>query len=119
MVPNESEHDTGTKILLSGSAGPINIPGGRTTTQDLDSVIDNVFNHPNVGPFIGRQLIQHLVTSNPSPSYIARVATVFNNNGSGVRGDLRAVVRAILLDPEARGNAKCYGGKGDLVLTLR
>jgi uncharacterized protein (DUF1800 family) len=105
MVTNESEHDTGSKTLLAGSAGPINIPGGRTTTQDLDSVIDNVFNHPNVGPFIGRQLIQHLVTSNPSPAYIARVATVFNNNGQGVRGDLRAVVRAVLLDPEARGNA--------------
>ncbi len=97
------------------------IPGGRTTTQDLESVIDNVFNHPNVGPFIGRQLIQHLVTSNPSPQYIARVATVFNNNGSGVRGDLRAVVRAILLDPEARGNAKCsptYGKLREPVLFL-
>jgi uncharacterized protein (DUF1800 family) len=114
MVTNESEHDTGTKTLLSDSTGPIVIPGGRTTTQDLDSVIDNVFNHPNVGPFIGRQLIQHLVTSNPSPSYIARVATVFNNNGSGVRGDLRAVVRAILLDPEARGNAKCSPTYGKL-----
>jgi uncharacterized protein (DUF1800 family) len=114
MVTIESEHDTGPKTLLAGSAGPISIPGGRTTTQDLDSVIDNVFNHPNVGPFIGRQLIQHLVTSNPSPAYIARVASVFNNNGQGVRGDLRAVVRAILLDPEARGNAKCSATYGKL-----
>ncbi|MCM3870278.1 MAG: DUF1800 family protein, partial [Pyrinomonadaceae bacterium] len=121
MVTIESEHDTGTKTLLSDSTGPIVIPGGRTTTQDLESVIDNVFNHPNVGPFIGRQLIQHLVTSNPSPQYIARIATVFNNNGSGVRGDLRAVVRAILLDPEARGNAKCsptYGKLREPVLFL-
>jgi uncharacterized protein (DUF1800 family) len=121
MVTNESEHDTGAKMLLSGSAGPVSIPGGRTTTQDLDSVIDNVFNHPNVGPFIGRQLIQHLVTSNPSPSYIARVATVFNNNGQGVRGDLKAVVKAILMDPEARGNAKCsptYGKLREPVLFL-
>jgi hypothetical protein len=69
-------------------------------------VIDNLFNHPNVGPFIGRQLIQHLVTSNPSPEYIRRITNVFNNNGQGVRGDLKAVVRAILLDPEARGNSK-------------
>ena len=69
-------------------------------------MINNVFNHPNVGPFIGRQLIQHLVTSNPSPAYVGRVTAVFNNNGQGVRGDLRAVVRAILLDPEARGNSK-------------
>lgn len=121
MVTNESEHDTGPKTLLSGSTGPVSIPGGQNTTQDLESVIDNVFNHPNVGPFISRQLIQHLVTSNPSPSYIARVATVFNNNGQGVRGDLKAVVRAILLDPEARGNAKCsptYGKLREPVLFL-
>lgn len=63
---------------------------------------DTLFNHPNVGPFIGRQLIQRLVTSNPSPGYVARVASVFNNNGLGTRGDLKAVVRAILLDSEAR-----------------
>jgi uncharacterized protein (DUF1800 family) len=121
MVTNESEHDTGSKTLLSGSTGPVVIPGGQTTTQDLEAVIDNVFNHPNVGPFISRQLIQHLVTSNPSPSYIARVATIFNNNGAGVRGDLRAVVRAILLDTEARGNAKCsptYGKLREPVLFL-
>lgn len=102
MIPNEANHDTGSKTLLNGAV----IPGGRTTTQDLDAVIDNVFNHPNVGPFIGRQLIQHLVTSNPSGPYIQRVASVFNNNGQGVRGDMRAVIRAVLLDSEARGNAK-------------
>ncbi|HKQ77390.1 MAG TPA: DUF1800 family protein [Blastocatellia bacterium] len=102
MITNATNHDPGSKTLLNGQV----IPAGQTVVQDLDSVIDNVFNHPNVGPFIGRQLIQHLVTSNPSPAYIARITAVFNNNGSGVRGDLRAVVRAILIDPEARGNSK-------------
>jgi uncharacterized protein (DUF1800 family) len=108
MITNAANHDTGSKTLLSFQAGQMGqvIPAGQTVTQDLDSVIDNVFNHPNVGPFIGRQLIQHLVTSNPSPAYISRITAVFNNNGQGVRGDLRAVVRAILLDPEARGNSK-------------
>ncbi len=102
MIANTTNHDPGSKTLLNGQV----IPAGQTVVQDLDSVIDNVFNHPNVGPFIGRQLIQHLVTSNPSQAYIARITAVFNNNGSGVRGDLRAVVRAILIDPEARGNSK-------------
>lgn len=69
---------------------------------DLEQALDMLFAHPNAGPFIGRQLIQRLVSSNPSPQYIARVATVFNDNGRGVRGDLGAVVRAILLDEEAR-----------------
>jgi len=64
--------------------------------------LQNIFNHPNVGPFISKQLIQHLVTSNPTPEYVGRVAAVFADNGSGVRGDLKAVVTAILLDPEAR-----------------
>ncbi|MRX09901.1 DUF1800 family protein [Pseudoduganella sp. FT25W] len=68
---------------------------------DLKVALDTLFNHPNVGPFIGRQLIQHLVASNPSPGYISRVAAAFNNNGAGVRGDMRAVIRAVLLDPEA------------------
>jgi len=64
--------------------------------------MDTLFNHPNVGPFIGRQLIQRLVTSNPSPAYISRVSAAFNNNGAGVRGDMQAVLRAVLLDAEAR-----------------
>jgi uncharacterized protein (DUF1800 family) len=71
----------------------------------LQVALDRLFNHPNVGPFIGKQLIQRLVTSNPSPAYVQRVATVFADNGSGVRGDLGAVVRAVLLDPEARDPA--------------
>ena len=70
--------------------------------------------HPNTGPFIGKQLIQRLVTGNPSPAYVARIAAVFNNNGPGVRGDLKAVVRAILLDPEARGAAKTAADFGKL-----
>jgi uncharacterized protein (DUF1800 family) len=108
MISNPANHDTGSKTLLRMSPngqGQV-APANQTVEQDLDSVIDNVFNHPNVGPFIGRQLIQHLVTSNPSPAYVARITAVFNNNGQGVRGDLRAVVRAILLDTEARGNSK-------------
>ncbi len=98
MVPFESNHDVTSKTLLNGFV----LPAGQTAEQDLEAALDNIFNHPNVGPFIGKQLIQHLVGSNPSPSYIARVAAVFNDNGSGVRGDLQAVIRAVLLDPEAR-----------------
>jgi len=71
---------------------------------DIQEALDVIYNHPNVGPFLSRRLIQRLVTSNPSPAYIQRVATIFNNNGSGIRGDLKAVIRAILLDPEARDN---------------
>jgi uncharacterized protein (DUF1800 family) len=90
-------HDTGTKQLLT-----VQLPAGQTGEQDLADALDDIFNHPNVGPFIAIRLIQRLTTSNPSPGYVRRVAQVFNNNGSGVRGDLGAVVRAILLDPEAR-----------------
>ena len=91
-------HDDGAKTIINNTA----IPAGGTAVQDLDLALDALFNHPNVGPFIGRQLIQRLVTSNPSPGYVLRVAQAFNNNGSGVRGDLYAVVRAVLLDTEAR-----------------
>jgi len=117
MITNPANHDTGSKTLLKALVtdpqGQV-IPANQTVDQDLDSVINNAFNHPNVGPFIGRQLIQHLVTSNPSPAYVQRITTVFNNNGQGVRGDLRAVVRAILLDPEARGNSKTDPAYGKL-----
>jgi hypothetical protein len=74
-------------------------------------VLDIIFHHANVGPFIGKQLIMRLVTSNPSPEYISRIAQVFNNNGAGVRGDLQAVVKAILLDPEARTSTSNHFGK--------
>ena len=98
MLPFEEYHDTDAKNLPNGVVAP----AGNNARQDLDIALDNIFNHPNVGPFIGKQLIKRLVTSNPSPAYVARVAQAFNNNGNGVRGDLGAVVKAILLDTEAR-----------------
>ncbi|MGY5452424.1 DUF1800 family protein [Agarivorans sp. MS3-6] len=94
-------HSQKDKTLLSGEV----IAGGQSPEDDMQAALDNLFNHPNVGPFIGKQLIQRLITSNPTPQYVARVASVFNNNGHGVRGDLAAVVRAILLDDEARQNS--------------
>ncbi|MDK2122728.1 DUF1800 domain-containing protein [Parachitinimonas caeni] len=105
-----TNHDTTAKTLLDG----VTLPAGQTPDADLEAALDNVFNHPNVGPFIGQQLIQHLVTSNPSPGYVSRVSAVFNNNGAGVRGDLKAVVKAILLDPEARGGMNTDPGFGHL-----
>jgi uncharacterized protein (DUF1800 family) len=83
-------------------------------SQDLATAIHNVFQHPNVAPFVASQLIQKLVTGDPSPAYVARVAAVFNDNGAGVRGDLKAVVRALLLDAEARGPVKLDPGYGRL-----
>ncbi len=85
----------GTTIPAQGTASP---------DASLKIALDRLFNHPNVGPFIGKQLIQRLVTSNPSPQYVSRVAAAFANNGQGVRGDMKAVIRAILLDPEARAD---------------
>jgi len=98
MEPFPGYHDTGEKRLLGG----IVARAGLSPQADLDVALDSLFNHRNVGPFIGKQLIQRLVTSNPSDGYVGRVSSVFNNNGSGTRGDMRAVIRAILLDPEAR-----------------
>lgn len=89
-------HDTDAKTILGTS-----FASGRTAREDLDAALDLIFNHPNVGPFVSKQLIQMLVTSNPSPAYVEAVAAVFNDNGSGVRGDLAAVVRAILEHPDA------------------
>jgi hypothetical protein len=80
-------------------------------SASLKAALDTLFVHPNVGPFISRQLIQRLVTSSPSPAYVGRVAAVFNNNGSGVRGDMKAVFRAILLDSEARSATVAAGSK--------
>jgi hypothetical protein len=80
-------------------------PGGTGGAAALKTALDGLFNHPNVGPFFGRQMIQRLVTSNPSPAYVERVARAFENNGAGVRGDLKAVWAAILLDDEARSPA--------------
>jgi uncharacterized protein (DUF1800 family) len=105
MVPYAPEHDSGAKQLLNYTNAPVTVsPAGATPVQDLNNALDNIFNHPNVGPFVGKMLIQHLVKSNPSPAYISRVAAAFNNNGQGVRGDMTATISAILLDPEARGN---------------
>ena len=98
MQAAEYAHDMTAKVLLNG----VTLPAGQTAEQDLATVIASIFNHPNVGPFVGRQLIQHLVTSNPSPAYIARISAVFANNGAGVRGDMKALITAILMDPEAR-----------------
>lgn len=98
MLPYDPHHDKGSKLLLNG----VTTSAGGTAQADLDAAIQNIFNHPNVGPFISKQLIQKLVTSNPSPDYVTRVTQVFNDNGKGVRGDLKAVVNAILMDPEAR-----------------
>jgi uncharacterized protein (DUF1800 family) len=100
MVPYLSEHDTGSKQLVNGYVET----AGLSPQQDVSNALDNIFNHPNVGPFVGKLLIQHLVKSNPSPAYVQRVAAAFANNGSGVRGDMQAVITAILLDPEARAN---------------
>jgi uncharacterized protein (DUF1800 family) len=98
MAAVESAHDTTTKTLLNGTV----LPAGQSSAQDLTGALTNIFNHPNVGPFVCRQLIQHLVASNPSPAYVSRVAAVFANNGSGVRGDMKAVITAILTDADAR-----------------
>ncbi len=97
MQPFDSWHESGPKYLLNGQV----VAGGQTTLQDINSAIDNLFNHPNVGPFIGRLLIQRLVKSNPSPAYVARVSAVFNSNENGERGDMKSVFRAILTDAEA------------------
>ncbi len=99
MIPFDTHHDsTSTKLLLNG----MTLPAGGTTQSDMTAALQNIFSHPNVGPFISRQLIERLVTSNPTPEYVGRVAAVFADNGSGVRGDLKAVVTAILTDTEAR-----------------
>ncbi|WP_338848964.1 DUF1800 domain-containing protein [Massilia sp. W12] len=91
-------HSTSEKKFLGQT-----ISGASSGEADLKIAIDTLFNHPNVGPFIGRQLIQRLVTSNPSPAYVQRVARSFNDNGAGVRGDMKATLRAIFNDPEAQG----------------
>lgn len=108
MIAFDDHHDKGPKRLLDG----VVLPGGQTAQADLEAAIDNIFNHPNVGPFIGRQLIQQLVTANPSPAYVQRVALAFNGSTTATfapsgtvqrrpRGDMKAVLSAILLDPEA------------------
>ena len=99
LISVASHYETGSKTFLGTT-----IPANTSALTSLTTALDTLFNHPNVPTFIGKQLIQRLVTSNPSPGYIQRVSAVFSNNGSGVRGDLQAVIKAILLDTEARDN---------------
>jgi len=131
MVPRGgTNHDFNAKTLLNGAttaacSNQSGAPNVACAQADLAAGLDNLFNHPNVGPFIGKQLIQHLVTSNPSRGYVDRVARVFNNDCDGLypltvpcstnaRGNLKAVVQAILLDPEARGDLKTAAEYGKL-----
>lgn len=119
-----SNHDLTAKTLFNYPGAPFpTIPAcsgctGATrenyANASLDQTLDNIFHHPNVAPFVSKILIQHLVTSDPTPAYVGRIAAVFNDNGYGVRGDLKEVVRAILLDPEARADAKTDPNFGKL-----
>lgn len=105
MEPRTARHDTSAKSILGKG-----LPANQTPDQDLDGVLDILFHHSNLPPFIATRLIRSLVTSNPSPGYIRRVADVFSDNGNGMRGDLQAVVSAILLDPEARQDTPTLNG---------
>ena len=100
MVPVTALHSTLASSFLGAS-----VPANTDARAGLKIALDTLFNHANVGPFFGKQMIQRLVTSNPSAAYVGRVAAIFNNNGAGVRGDMKAVIRAVLLDTEARSAA--------------
>jgi len=97
MVAIEAEHDPTQKNILPN----VTVQSGMQASEDLSAALDAIFNHPNIGPFVSYRLIQRLVTSSPSPEYVARVARVFNSNSRGVRGEMKSVVEAILMDPEA------------------
>lgn len=134
MVPNgnRNRYDIAAKTLLVdiNHASPVVIPAcsncttgssaqQTTNTQayavtSLNTAIDNLFNHPNTGPYVCTQLIRQMVSSNPSPAYVGRCSAAFNNNGSGTRGDIKAVITAVLLDPEARGDVKSDPNYGHL-----
>lgn len=113
MQPFEEFHATGPKTLLNG----VVLPAGQTARQDLEDALDNIFAHTNVAPFISRQLIQRLVSANPSPGFVERVASVFNDDGTGTKGNLAAVIKAIFLDNEAREPAQA-GTAGKLTEPL-
>ncbi|MFZ4748182.1 MAG: DUF1800 domain-containing protein [Sphingomonas sp.] len=100
MIQKATDHELGTKTFLG-----VTIPAGTDGFASLKIALDTIFAHQNLPPFVSKQLIQRLITSNPSPAYVGRVSTIFANNGSGVRGDMKAVIRAILLDTEARSEA--------------
>jgi uncharacterized protein (DUF1800 family) len=117
---NLNSPDFKTKTLLNGLSLPA-LPAGSNFAQaqlykqnEINAAIDNLFNHQNTGPYVCAQLIRQLVTSNPSPAYVGRCAAAFANNGSGVRGDMKAIITAILLDPEARGDTKSDPNYGRL-----
>jgi uncharacterized protein (DUF1800 family) len=111
MVAVDMWHDENRKTLLRGTT----LPAGQTAEEDLAGALNNVFQHPNLPPFVSRQLIQHLVKSDPSPAYISRVAAVFINDGNNVRGDMQAVLTAIFTDPEARiGDTSAQASDGHL-----
>ncbi len=124
MLLSTGNHDLTAKTLLNypgvtnqNIAACTGCTGTAITNyanNSMDQALDNIFYHPNVGPFVSKIMIQHMVTSDPTPAYVGRVAAVFNNNGSGVRGDMKAVVKAILLDPEARGDVKTDPNFGKL-----
>ncbi len=125
LIINPANHDTTEKHLLDyPNAISQTIPACQTCTtaqatadyanNSLEQALNNIFNHPNLPPFISKLLIQQLVTSDPSPAYVERVANVFTNNGQNTRGDMKAVIKAILLDPEARGNIKTAPRYGKL-----
>jgi uncharacterized protein (DUF1800 family) len=119
MIFYNNYHSTSAKAFLGTT-----IPASTTVnvSGDLRIALDRLAEHPNVGPFIAQRLIQQFVTSNPSPAYVGRVAAVFNNNGSGTRGDLAAVIRAVLIDAEAReaasASAATYGKLREPVIRL-
>ncbi|MEQ1842997.1 MAG: DUF1800 family protein, partial [Verrucomicrobiales bacterium] len=106
LMSFEEQHDRGRKVFLGGAT----LSAGQTAKQDVRRSLDLIFAHPNVGPFVSKLLIKRLVTSNPSPAYVYRVASKFENNGKGVRGDIGATVKAILLDPEARNPVNTANG---------
>jgi len=119
MVVVPSFHDTNARTLLSG----VTVPAGSTAPQALELVLDSIMAHPNIGPFVAYRMIQHFVTSNPSKEYVTRVATAFDKGryssdgvpfGNGTKGNLRAVIAAVLLDPEARSSAYASSTKGFL-----
>jgi uncharacterized protein (DUF1800 family) len=111
MVAFDSQHDMTSKTLLNNVQTATN----QTSVQDLATALDSIFNHPNTPPFVSKALIQFLTTSNPSPAYVGRISAVFINDGTGVRGNLAAVVKAILLDSEARGDTAASASFGKLM----
>ena len=107
LIMTASQHESGASSFLGTT-----IPAGTEGMAAVNLALDAIFAHPNVPPFISKQLIQRLVTSNPSAAYVGRVSAIFANNGSGVRGDMKAVIRAILLDTEARDSSALTAANG-------